>query len=140
MELDRTSRNNFDESASSLGRRATEAAQDLGKRVEGATQQVKERVETVSQDVKRKADDAMSAVGERLTSAAGTIRHTTEMDGPLDSTAQAVAARLEQGGNYLREKNVNDVVSDIAGIIKRHPMQALCLGIGLGLLLGRKKH
>jgi hypothetical protein len=51
--------------------------------------------------------------------------------------AEAVASTLDRGGDYLRDKNLSGLAEDMTEMIKRNPIPAVLLGLGLGFLLGR---
>lgn len=134
MELDRVGRN-VDEAGKSASRRAGDIASDVGSRVGEVAHDVRDRAQETAQDVKRRADEAISSVGERMSSAAETLRHSAPSQ--LHGAAERVASTLDSSGSYLRERTVDDVARDITQIVRQYPLQALCVGIGLGLLFGR---
>jgi hypothetical protein len=50
-----------------------------------------------------------------------------------------VADTLEHAGSYLEERNLDGMLEDITGVIRRYPLQALLAGIAIGFLLARKR-
>jgi hypothetical protein len=48
-----------------------------------------------------------------------------------------VASSLETAGSYLKEKDLGTIAADVAGLIRRHPVQAVLIGAGLIYLLSR---
>lgn len=80
---------------------------------------------------------ATTAVGEKMGSLAGAIREKAPHEGTLGTAATAVADRLESAGSYLQEKGVENMVSDLTGLIRRYPIQSLLIGLGIGYLLAR---
>jgi hypothetical protein len=87
--------------------------------------------------VGKKADEASSAVGSGMKSLAGTIRDNAPDKGPLGSASSAAANTLESGGRYLEEHGLSGIAGDIATMIKRNPIPAILVGIGLGYLVAR---
>ena len=107
--------NKAKETASSFAQKAGDAASFVGK----------------------KADEASSAVGSGMKSLAGTIRDNAPDKGPLGSASSAAASTLESGGRYLEEHGLSGIAGDITSMIKRNPIPAILVGIGLGYLVAR---
>src|SRR5262249_46761286 len=101
--------------ASSVARTASEAASIVG----------------------QKADDAASAVGSGMKSLAGSIRENAPREGILGSAGSSVARTLEGGGRYLQEEGLSGMMEDVTNLIRRNPLPALLIGIGIGFLLAR---
>jgi hypothetical protein len=72
-----------------------------------------------------------------MESLADTVRDRGPSSGVLGSATGAVAGTLEQAGRYMEDKNLSGMMDDVTGMIKRNPIPALLLGIGLGFVLGR---
>jgi hypothetical protein len=103
------------DAATSVGKKAGEAASYLG----------------------QKADDASMAVGKGMKSLGGTIREEGPQEGLLGSAGSTVAATLESSGKYLQEHGLSGIADDIAQTIRRHPLPAVLIGIGVGYMLAR---
>jgi uncharacterized protein YjbJ (UPF0337 family) len=48
-----------------------------------------------------------------------------------------VASSLETAGSYLQEKDFGSIAADFAGLVRKHPIQAVLIGAGLIYLLSR---
>jgi hypothetical protein len=83
-----------------------------------------------------RADDAISAVGERMSGLAGTIRQSGPREGVLGSATGTVAETLKTGGEYLKEHGLKEMGEDMTNLVKRYPVQSLLVGFGFGLLIG----
>jgi uncharacterized protein YjbJ (UPF0337 family) len=83
------------------------------------------------------AQQATAAVGEQLGSLAGVIRDKAPQAGTAGRAASAVAGTLETAGAYLQEKKAEHVAGDVTELIRRYPMPALLIGLGLGYLVAR---
>jgi hypothetical protein len=83
-------------------------------------------------------EDATGAVGERIDALAETIRERVPRDGGLGTAATAVADRLESLAAYLRDHRVEEIGRDVTGAVRRYPMQALLVALGLGYVLRRR--
>ena len=98
---------------------------------------VKERATQVGSQVADRADAATTTVGERMTDAAETIRQKAPASGPLADAADTAADTLQRAGTYLQEQDLSDMRADVEGLIRRHPIEALLIGFGIGYLLAR---
>jgi len=118
--------NKAKEAGSTLTQKAGDAASFVGKKAEDA-----------ASFVGKKAEDATSAMGSGMKSLADTIREKGPEGGTLGSATSAVASTLESGGRYLQEHGLSGIGGDMANLIKRNPIPALLVGIGLGFLIAR---
>jgi len=87
--------------------------------------------------VGHKADDVVSAVGGKVQGLAGSVRDVGPKDGMLGTATRAVADTMENTGKYLEDQGVSGMMGDFTDLIKRNPVPALLIGIGIGYLLGR---
>jgi len=83
------------------------------------------------------AENATSRVGEGIQSLAQSVRQHTPDSGVLGSAADTVANTLEQGGRYIQSEGLSGMTDDLSTLIKRNPIPALLVGIGVGFLLAR---
>jgi hypothetical protein len=83
------------------------------------------------------ADLAAAMVGEKLGSAADTLRGSLPEEGPLAGAARALTDGLESSGHYLQEQGLTGVAEEIESVIRRYPIQSLLLGAALGYALSR---
>jgi len=105
--------------AQDLGAQAVDKAQDLG-----------------AQAIDR-ADAATTTIGGKMNDAAQTIRDNAPTSGPVANAAGTAADTLEQAGSYLQKQDLSDIRADLEGIIRRHPVESLLVGLGVGYLLAR---
>jgi len=123
--------------SSSIGDKAGAAAADAGTRVKELASSVASRVGDAASAVGKRAEDAASAVGSGMTSLGGTIREHTPGQGMFGNASGAVADSLERGGRYLQNQGLSGVGGDITNLIRRNPIPAVLIGIGVGFLLSR---
>ena len=83
------------------------------------------------------AKDATAAVGGGMKSLAGTIRETMPRDGVLGTASASVAGSLESGGRYLQQEGLGGMAKDVTDLIRRNPVPAVLVGVGIGFLLAR---
>lgn len=103
------------ETASSVGGMASQAASTVGK----------------------KADEWTSDAGSGLKNLGDTLSAHTPHEGMLGSASQTVANSLRDGGRYLEEAGLSGIADDVTDLIKRNPVPAILVGIGIGFLIGR---
>ena len=84
-----------------------------------------------------KAEDATSAFGGGLKAAGDAIRHNAPHDGRMGQASTAVAQTLTNTGTYLEREGLEGIAKDITTLIKKNPIPALMIGIGLGFLVAR---
>jgi len=84
-----------------------------------------------------RAEDATHAVGRGMESLADTVRQNLPREGVIGSAASTVAGGLESGGRYLEKEGLQGMADDVTDLIRRNPIPALFVGIGLGFLLAR---
>jgi hypothetical protein len=72
-----------------------------------------------------------------MKSLASSIREHTPRSGVMGTASSAVANTLESGGRYLEEEGLRGIGEDLTNLIRRNPIPALLVGIGVGYLLAR---
>jgi len=82
---------------------------------------------------------ATSVVGEKIGSLADVIRRKAPQEGTVRTVATAVANKLDAAGSYLQEKDLGHMGGDLSRLIRRYPLPALLIGLGIGYLWGRSR-
>jgi len=123
--------------AHAAGQKVQDVAHAAGQKVQDAAHTAGQKVQDVAHAAGQKAEDATSSLGSGLKTAAEKVRDNAPQEGMLGRGAEAVASSLERGGQYLQEKNLHGMAEDLTEMIKRNPIPAVLVGIGLGFLLGR---
>jgi hypothetical protein len=78
-----------------------------------------------------------ASVGSGMESLAGTLRDQAPREGMMGQVAGAAADTLERTGRYLREEGVSGLTEDLTQLVRRHPLPAVLVTLGLGFLLAR---
>jgi hypothetical protein len=117
--------------------KAKDAAGNVVDKAKQAASNVAEKAKDVASAVGDKADSAVSSVGSGMQSLGGTIRDKGPHGGVLGGAASGVANALETSGRYLEEQGLSGMAEDLTGLIRRHPIPAMLIGVGLGYLLAR---
>jgi len=86
-----------------------------------------------------KVAQAASVVGEKIGSLAEVIREKAPLEGTVRTAATVVAKKLDAAGSYLQEKDLGEMGGDLARLIRRYPLPALLIGLGIGYLWGRSR-
>ncbi|HEY0984380.1 MULTISPECIES: hypothetical protein [unclassified Schlesneria] len=85
----------------------------------------------------QKAEDAACAIGGGLKAAGEAVRHNIPQEGRLGQASSAVAQRLTETGEYLEREGLDGIMQDVSSVIRKNPIPALLIGIGLGVLVAR---
>jgi methyl-accepting chemotaxis protein len=116
---------------------AQSAAENLRDKAEDVADDVRDKAQQVGSQVADKADAATTTVGDKMTDVAQTIRQKAPVSGPMADAADTAADTLQRAGTYLQQQDLNDMRADLEGIIRRHPIESLLIGLGIGYLLAR---
>jgi ABC-type transporter Mla subunit MlaD len=128
---------NAADKARDMARNAVESARD-------AATGVADRAKDVAGTVANSARDMAGTVADRAKDAAGTARDWAA--GAVDAVKQSDVVNKaeeyatdawESGSRYFQEHNFKDMADDVAGVIRRNPIPALLVGVGLGFILAR---
>jgi ElaB/YqjD/DUF883 family membrane-anchored ribosome-binding protein len=55
-----------------------------------------------------------------------------------EQAGNAVADRIEQSAEYLRDRDTGQVMSGVEKYIREHPMQAVLGAVAIGFFIGRR--
>jgi len=86
--------------------------------------------------LKDQAGNAGAAVASGMSNLAGTIREHVPGQGMLGSVGSTVADSLESSGQYLSEHGLGDIASDVSTLVRRNPIPAMLICVGIGFCLG----
>lgn len=103
----------------------------------GFVDRAKDAAAGMAQDIGGRATGAVQAVGSGMESLADSIRERAPREGVLGTASGEVARTLESGGRYLREEGLSGMMDDLTSVIRKNPLPAVLIGIGLGFLLAR---
>jgi uncharacterized protein YjbJ (UPF0337 family) len=103
------------------------AQQEVDRRL----QEYGEQTAGVAAAVTSAAQDVASTVAETAGTAAAKAQEVA------GAAATAVTDTVAGAGTYVQEKGVQALPADLAGLIRRYPVPALLIGLGIGFVLGR---
>jgi len=118
------------EAASHAGEAVSHAASAVG-------QAVAQKASDVGHTIGQKAEDATSSVGSGMQNLADKVRDNAPQSGMLGSASRTVASAIDSAGHYVEDKNLSGMMEDVTALVKRNPIPALMIGLGIGFLLGR---
>lgn len=94
-----------------------------------------DRAKDMAGSVTKRADEALSSAGEKISSFADAI-HTEGAQNTISKTINAVGDSLKTSGDYLASHGINDMYTDVAGVVKKYPVHSFWVALGLGALIG----
>jgi ElaB/YqjD/DUF883 family membrane-anchored ribosome-binding protein len=118
------------DAAAHAGEAVSHAASAVG-------QAVTQKAGDVASAVGHKAEDATAAVGHGMQTAADKVREISPSEGMLGSASRGMADAIDSAGKYVEDRNLSGMMEDMTNLIKRNPIPALLLGLGVGFLIGR---
>jgi hypothetical protein len=125
------------DAASHVGQAVSGAASAVGNKASEVASTVGHKAADIASTVGHKAEDATAATGRGMEHLGQTIRDKGPESGFLGKATETVAGALESGGKYLEEKKLSGMADDFTDLIRRNPIPALLIGVGLGFLLAR---
>jgi len=128
---------NNDEWTQAAGK-AKEAAASVGEMASHAASAVGAMANQAACDVGRKADDLTANAGHSIQELGNRLGRQAPQAGVLGNASQAVARTVQDGGEYLEGAKLSGMTEDIARLIRRNPIPAVLIAIGLGCFVGRK--
>jgi ElaB/YqjD/DUF883 family membrane-anchored ribosome-binding protein len=113
-----------------------DTAENVKAKAENIATDARDKASEVGTQAADKVDAAMTNAGQQINRLASTVREKAP-EGRVGEVAHSAANALEQSGRYLQEADVNVVRSDLENLIRKHPVESLLVGIGLGFVLAR---
>lgn len=132
-----TVQKDFQQEAANIAERGKDAASEAANRVKDVGARVAQKTGEAASFVGRKADEATSAVGAGMKNLAGTIRDKAPDKGVVGAAGSAVADTLETSGKYLQQQGLSGIGEDLTNMIRRNPIPAILLCVGVGFLVAR---
>jgi len=130
-------KNKAKEVGSNVADKARDAASALASQAKDAAASAAHKASDVASNIGERASEATSTVGSGMQSLAGTIRDKAPHEGVMGSAASSVAKALDSGGKYLQEQGLGGMGRDLTDMIRRNPVPAMLVGIGIGYLIAR---
>lgn len=120
------------------------AAADTAKEKAGqAKDQASAKADQAKAQASEKADAGIDQAASGVDKLADTIRDKAESSGDegamgaITGQATMVADKLDQASGYLREKDSEELISDLESLVRRKPMESVAVAVGVGFILSK---
>jgi len=123
--------------AGDMAGKAKDKAQEWASSAADMAGKAKDKAQEWASSAADKVSGARETVGGSIAGAAGSIRDHGPQEGTLGNATAKVADSLEAAGNYIQDHDFKDMGQDVAGLIRRYPLQSMLVGFGLGFMLAR---
>ena len=124
--------------SSTLASNVKEEWNQAANKVCDAANSVGEMASQAVSEVGRKADDLVASAGIGIQGLGDRISKTTPHNGMLGAASQAVAKTVKDGGEYLEGAKLSGITEDVAHLIRRNPIPAVLIAVGLGWFAARR--
>jgi len=125
------------DAASSVADKAKDTAHNVADAARDAASHAGQAISSAASTVGRTAENWTSTAGHKVESLGDTVRHQGPNSGMLGKASEGLAEGLESVGGYMSDKNLSGMMGDVTDLIKRNPIPALLVGLGIGYLLGK---
>jgi len=123
------------EAATSVADKARETASTVTDKAKDLASHAADRAKDFGKSAVNAADTATAKVGSGVESMADKLRDNAPREGVMHHAANKVADTLEKGGRYLEQEGLSGMADDLTNVIKRNPIPAVLVGIGIGYLI-----
>jgi vacuolar-type H+-ATPase subunit H len=125
----------------SLGRQEGSAAAMTEKAKDAASSLIDKARDTAS-SVADQAKDTFSSVSDKARDFASSVSEkTSDVAHSISQQAGQVASRVndtyESSRDYIQDRGLTGISADVTDIVRRNPLPALLLGLGVGFLIAR---
>lgn len=105
--------------------------------VANATSNAKSAVSQAVTDAGQKADQLTSHAGAGIQHLANNLGQRAPQTGVAGTAVKAVADSVRETGKYLEEAKLSGAADDAVALVRRYPVPAMLLAVGLGWYLAR---
>jgi ElaB/YqjD/DUF883 family membrane-anchored ribosome-binding protein len=110
---------------------AADTAKDKG-------QEAMQRAGEMGSKAQHKADEGMERAASGLGQAAEKLREQGQQrGGTMASTASMTADKLDSASQYLRDKDTDQLMTDLEALVRRKPVESLLAAAGIGFVLSK---
>ena len=118
--------------------KAREAAASVGEMASHTACAVGSMASHAACDVGKSADDLTVSAGISIQELGDRLSKNTPQTGVLGSASQAVARSVKDSGEYLEGAKLSGMTEDFAQLIRKNPLPAVFIALGLGWFVARK--
>ena len=124
--------------AASVGELASDAACAVGAMASQAACDAGAMASQAACDVGKKADNLTASAGVGIQQWGDRLSKNAPHDGVVGSASQAFAKTIREGGEYIEDAKLSGITEDLAVLIRRNPIPAVLIALGLGWMVARK--
>jgi cell division septum initiation protein DivIVA len=125
------------DTASSAVHSAGEMASSAAQKARDTASSIGHSASDAASNVGHRAEEATSNVGSGMRSLAGQLRENLPHEGMIGTASSRVADTLDRGGRYLQEEGLQGIASDVTSLVRRYPVPAILICLGVGFLMAR---
>ncbi len=118
--------------------KAKDAAASVGEMASHAVSAVGAMATRAACDVGKEADILTADAGACIQGMGERLGNNTPHSGVVGNATQAVAGAVKESGQYLQTAKMGGLFDDFAHLIKKNPLPAVLIAIGLGWYVGSK--
>lgn len=111
----------------------------LSENVAEQTGKLKDAYNQTVSNVSEKADEWTAQTGSRLHEWGEQLKENYGDCAAVGPAAQMIGDKLRMSGEYLEDSKFNGMVDDFAKVVKKHPLPAVAIALGLGWYLARRR-
>lgn len=126
------------DTAASVGELASDAASAVGAMASKAACDAGSMASQAACDVGKKADSLTANAGAGIQQWGDRLSKNAPHEGVLGSASQAFAKTVKDGGEYLEDAKLSGITEDIAQLVRRNPIPAVLIALGLGWFAAHK--
>jgi len=125
------------EAAGNLADKAKDAASKAGDMASNAASKIGDMASSAASTVGKSAEKWTSAAGSSVRQLGETLKEKGPHEGMLGGATRTVADTIQQGGRYIEQEGLSGMADDLTELIRRNPLPAVLVGLGVGFLIGR---
>ena len=125
--------------AASVSELASDVATAVGAMASKAACDASSIASQAACDVGKSADNLTASAGAGLQQLGDMLSKNAPHESVLGSASQAVAKSVKDGGDYLEHAKISGITEDIAHLIRRNPLPAVLIALGVGWFAAHKR-
>lgn len=123
---------------SEVAGKAQEKMSDVSDKASDVAGKAQEKAGEASDKAKEKTDQGIDKAASGLGQAADMLRKQGEQrGGTVASAATMTAEKLDGAGQYLKDKDTDQLLSDLESLVRRKPVESLLVAAGAGFVLSK---
>ncbi len=118
--------------------KASAKASEVSDKASDVAAKAQEKAGAVGDKAQQSADQGMDKAASGLGQAADMLRQQGEQrSGTTATAATKTAEKLEGASQYLKEKDTDQVLTDLESLVRRKPVESLLVAAGVGFVLSK---